>query len=275
MQVELSIKNKKANLSQLVVNRTVVFGRGRNVGIRLTHDQVSRAHCRLIVDDDQVMIEDLGSSNGTFVNGHRLEKGQQEPVSEGDTIAMGPIHFEVATIEQTATQAPSTPEIFESMTTAEESHAADPDSDTVTKSHENVVAEAVEENAAVIEQQDATSDEDQAIEEAFESFSNEPDDDFAAAFDEVMNNNERDEQPLVLTEEQSNIESSEELVSIEEETEPEADEADEVSNISPDDIMDILGDDTDEEEIPAGVSSDADLQVQSDDDDLQNFLKNL
>ncbi|MEN9207211.1 MAG: FHA domain-containing protein [Gloeomargarita sp. GMQP_bins_120] len=52
-------------------------------------DIVSRIHARLIVQDNQVAIEDMGSTNGTYVNGQRLRVGQRCTLKAGDWIALG------------------------------------------------------------------------------------------------------------------------------------------------------------------------------------------
>jgi len=49
-----------------------VIGRGANADIQLVHETVSRRHARLIATPNEVTIEDLGSSNGTFVDAHRI-----------------------------------------------------------------------------------------------------------------------------------------------------------------------------------------------------------
>lgn len=52
--------------------------------------KVSRRHARIVVRDGGFMIEDLGSTNGTFVNrGRRLIPGTPHPLKDGDEIIVG------------------------------------------------------------------------------------------------------------------------------------------------------------------------------------------
>src|SRR5882724_3494994 len=52
--------------------------------------KVSRRHARISLRDGQYLIEDLGSTNGTFVNrGHRLAPGHRHPLKDGDEIIVG------------------------------------------------------------------------------------------------------------------------------------------------------------------------------------------
>ncbi|MCR5219888.1 MAG: FHA domain-containing protein [bacterium] len=54
------------------------------------YQTVSRRHARLVYsnEDDAWTIEDLGSTNGTWVNERRLEPGKTGPVKAGDTVAL-------------------------------------------------------------------------------------------------------------------------------------------------------------------------------------------
>jgi pSer/pThr/pTyr-binding forkhead associated (FHA) protein len=54
---------------------------------------VSRLHCRLTATEDRIDVEDLQSTNGTFVNDARIERGC---VSDGDWLRVGRVELKVA-----------------------------------------------------------------------------------------------------------------------------------------------------------------------------------
>jgi FHA domain-containing protein len=52
--------------------------------------KVSRRHARITMQDGNYFVEDLGSTNGTFVNrGKRLSPGARQPLADGDEIIVG------------------------------------------------------------------------------------------------------------------------------------------------------------------------------------------
>lgn len=67
-----------------------VVGRREDCDLRIPLGEVSRKHCRILRDGDSLKLEDLGSSNGTFLNGSRV---QEALLSPGDTIQVGPVVF--------------------------------------------------------------------------------------------------------------------------------------------------------------------------------------
>jgi len=69
------------------------IGRGHECHIRPDSDWVSRQHCLLRVTPEGVFLRDLGSRNGTLVNG-RLVSGECR-LNQGDHIQVGPMAFEV------------------------------------------------------------------------------------------------------------------------------------------------------------------------------------
>ena len=73
-----------------VVRDMTVIGRREDCDLRIPLGDVSRKHCRLIKDGEALRVEDLGSSNGTFRNGNRV---QQSELEAGDTLQVGPVVF--------------------------------------------------------------------------------------------------------------------------------------------------------------------------------------
>ncbi len=58
---------------------------------RLDHPSVSRRHAEVIGHENRVTIRDLGSSNGTYVNGVRIHR--RADIKKGDRVGLGPYHF--------------------------------------------------------------------------------------------------------------------------------------------------------------------------------------
>ncbi|WP_223643909.1 DUF4388 domain-containing protein [Corallococcus sp. EGB] len=70
----------------LKANKQIVVGRSSELDMVLVEDMVSRKHAKILFSDGAITIEDLGSTNGTFVNG---EKVKQAKLKEGDRILIG------------------------------------------------------------------------------------------------------------------------------------------------------------------------------------------
>jgi pSer/pThr/pTyr-binding forkhead associated (FHA) protein len=67
--------------------KELVIGRGSDCELELSHDLVSRRHCKLRLVGDGYVVEDLGSTTGTFVN---KAKTQAHILQSGDEIGIGP-----------------------------------------------------------------------------------------------------------------------------------------------------------------------------------------
>jgi pSer/pThr/pTyr-binding forkhead associated (FHA) protein len=67
-------------------NREIVIGRGGELDIVLVEDMVSRKHAKITIQDAKIAIQDLGSTNGTFVNGEKIKKSR---LKEGDRVLIG------------------------------------------------------------------------------------------------------------------------------------------------------------------------------------------
>ncbi len=61
---------------------------GRSIGAEFIVDValVSRLHCQLIATDDALQVKDLDSTNGTFVNGKRVQTAE---LKDGDRLGVG------------------------------------------------------------------------------------------------------------------------------------------------------------------------------------------
>jgi pSer/pThr/pTyr-binding forkhead associated (FHA) protein len=74
---------KQVNLRDGVASS---IGRDEHCDVVISAPQASRRHAEIRVDGDTAMVRDLGSSNGTFVNGRRI---QQHELRHGDILAVG------------------------------------------------------------------------------------------------------------------------------------------------------------------------------------------
>ena len=67
-------------------------GRAPRADFILKAGLVSRLHCRIVAKDNQLEVEDLSSTNGTFVNDKRVKKGQ---LAHGDRLRIGRVELTV------------------------------------------------------------------------------------------------------------------------------------------------------------------------------------
>jgi pSer/pThr/pTyr-binding forkhead associated (FHA) protein len=94
MKVKLRIvQGRPQGKSMLFPRGEYVFGRGDECHVRPNSDWVSRQHCLLRVTAEGAFLRDLGSRNGTLVNGARLL--DERHLEHGDQVQVGPLVFEV------------------------------------------------------------------------------------------------------------------------------------------------------------------------------------
>ena len=70
-----------------------VLGRDRSAGIVVADPEVSRRHASVVAGPTGVRVEDLGSMNGTWVNGERIAEGRT--LAGGDKLRVGTTVFRV------------------------------------------------------------------------------------------------------------------------------------------------------------------------------------
>ena len=77
---------------QKLPNGTFVVGRGTSCDLVLNDSSVSRKHAQFAVSATGCMVTDLGSSNGTYLNGQQIEKAQ---LGDGDRLVLGHVQLKV------------------------------------------------------------------------------------------------------------------------------------------------------------------------------------
>ena len=78
-----------------------LLGRDPGLELRLDADTVSRRHARLEVRAERIVLEDLGSKNGTFVGGERLR--ELRVLVDGDEFRLGSLRVRLRRIEPAPT----------------------------------------------------------------------------------------------------------------------------------------------------------------------------
>jgi hypothetical protein len=68
------------------MNREIIIGRSSDLDMVLVEDMVSRRHAKITSTEAEVYIQDLGSTNGTFVNGEKISRSR---LNEADRILVG------------------------------------------------------------------------------------------------------------------------------------------------------------------------------------------
>ena len=69
---------------------TTTIGRREDCNLRIPLGDVSRQHCSISQEGGRLLLQDLGSSNGTYVNGRRVREAELKP---GDQIRIGSLRF--------------------------------------------------------------------------------------------------------------------------------------------------------------------------------------
>lgn len=86
-------KGPRKGMSFLLREGNTTVGRHPESDIFLNDVTVSRHHCRFVTGDDELSVEDSGSTNGTYVNDERVDNAD---LKAGDEVLVGRFHFVVA-----------------------------------------------------------------------------------------------------------------------------------------------------------------------------------
>ena len=91
MDVNLVLLKKDGSQKVLPLpSRVTVIGRRRDCDLFIPLSKVSKRHCQLSYSKGELKVRDLGSRNGTIINGEQVDKAVIQP---GDSIKIGPVTF--------------------------------------------------------------------------------------------------------------------------------------------------------------------------------------
>jgi predicted component of type VI protein secretion system len=90
LKAKLVVVGGDTKTEEIKLRLPSTVGRGRGTTIMLAHPLVSRQHCELYEANGQLMVRDLGSLNGTFVNNQRVSEA---PLPPGELLTIGTVTF--------------------------------------------------------------------------------------------------------------------------------------------------------------------------------------
>lgn len=145
---------------ELKIEDKLTVGRGQDNDVVLGSKQVSRQHAELTVVNDQLSVQDLGSSNGTLVNDEKLVPHKPKVLKDADVITFAAFSFRVNQVQnvQPVTAVPvvdkAEPAKSEPETIKPEAEVVRPETETVTPeviTSEPLVSESIESKPVVSE----------------------------------------------------------------------------------------------------------------------------
>lgn len=92
MDAKLVVVGGEAQAGEYPLKLPVIIGRSRGVDLKLAHPLVSRKHCELYEENNQLVVRDLGSLNGTFIGGSRITGATIIP--PGGKVTIGAVTFQ-------------------------------------------------------------------------------------------------------------------------------------------------------------------------------------
>jgi pSer/pThr/pTyr-binding forkhead associated (FHA) protein len=101
------MQGSKAGQEKKIPTPQCMIGRGDDCHLRPSSDAISRHHCVIITSENEVIVRDLKSRNGTFVNDERVT--DEAVLLSGDILRVGPLQFELV-IEQSVAK-PKLPKV--------------------------------------------------------------------------------------------------------------------------------------------------------------------
>jgi serine/threonine-protein kinase len=95
LRLEFTTGQHTGQVLEFQAPRTLILGRSSQADLQIYDERISRRHCALRIDNDGARLKDMGSGNGTFLNGKEI---REIVLTTGDTVALGRTEFKVTVI---------------------------------------------------------------------------------------------------------------------------------------------------------------------------------
>ena len=93
------VQGRSASQALKIGTGVMTVGRQQDCQLRIASSQVSRKHCQIFEKKGLLLVKDLGSSNGTLVNGKRI--ADQRVLEHNDELCVGSVKFRIERTEDT------------------------------------------------------------------------------------------------------------------------------------------------------------------------------
>ncbi len=94
------LRGRSASTALKIGDGVTTAGRHDDCQLRIKSSEVSRRHCQFFEKNGMLLVKDLGSSNGTMLNGKKIEG--QRVLEPGDELSIGPVKLRVEKVGQPA-----------------------------------------------------------------------------------------------------------------------------------------------------------------------------
>ncbi|WP_435005289.1 FHA domain-containing protein [Tundrisphaera lichenicola] len=92
------LRGRSATTALKLGDGVTTAGRHDECQLRIKSSEVSRRHCQFFEKNGMLLVKDMGSSNGTFLNGKKIEG--QRVLEPGDELSIGPVKLRVEKVGQ-------------------------------------------------------------------------------------------------------------------------------------------------------------------------------
>ena len=108
VQLVVATGSRAGQIISIPGNRFVI-GRAEDCNLKPRSELISRYHCEIFLDDDEVFVRDMGSKNGVFLNEKQITETQE--LKNGDKLTIGPLEFFVHIASDRAEAPPAPAEV--------------------------------------------------------------------------------------------------------------------------------------------------------------------